>query len=83
MNLGGQYIFDLGGGATLTACCAWTTGHIAARWATLFHRATDRLTARDIVNAPSWPGSGVTTSSALYSTNLTGQRYLASVATLR
>ncbi len=79
-NAGAQYVFDLGDGATLTPRLDYS--HIAAQWATLFHAATDRLTARDIVNAQiAWQRGDYVVS--LYSTNLTDQRYLASVGTLR
>ncbi len=80
VNLGAQYVFALGSSATLTPRLDYS--HIAAQWATLFHASTDRLTARDIVNAQlAWQRGDYVVS--LYSTNLTDQRYLASVGTLR
>lgn len=80
VNVGAQYIFELGGGATLTPRVDYS--HIAPQWATLFHASTDRLTARDIVNAQVSYERGPYVVS-LYSTNLTDQTYLASVLTLR
>jgi iron complex outermembrane receptor protein len=79
LKLGAQYVFQLGSG-TLTPRIDYS--HIAPQWATLFHASTDRLTARNIVNAQVAYQQGPYVVS-LYSTNLTDQTYLASVQTLR
>lgn len=79
-NFGAQYVFTLGSGDTLTPRVDFS--HIASQWATPFQAATDRLGARDILNAQlSYEhGPYVVT---LYSTNLNDLHYLASVGTLR
>jgi len=79
LNLGAQYVFRIGE-ATLTPRIDYS--HIQAQWATLFQASTDRLTARNIVNAQLSYERGPYIVS-LYSTNLTDQTYLASVLTLR
>ena len=75
-NVGGQYVFDLGGGQTLTPRVNY--GHVSEQWATLFDNAAlgDRLGQRNILGAQlAWnTGSWTVT---LYGTNLTDQHYVA------
>jgi len=80
LNLGVQYMFDLGNDTTLTPRIDYS--HIAPQWATLFQASTDKLEARDIVNAQLSYQRGPYVIS-LYSTNLTDQTYLASISSLR
>jgi iron complex outermembrane receptor protein len=77
-NLGAQYVFDLGGGDTLTPRLNY--GHVSAQWATLFENRArgDRVEDRDIVNAQiAWTHKDVITT--LYATNLTDQTYVGAV----
>jgi iron complex outermembrane receptor protein len=79
-NIGAQYVFNLGGGDTLTPRVDY--GHESAQWATLFENSAlgDRLSQRNIVNAQlSWNhGNYVLTA---YSTNLNNQHYVGALNT--
>ncbi|WP_372781730.1 TonB-dependent receptor [Phenylobacterium sp.] len=74
-NIGGQYVFDLAGGDTLTPRLNY--GHVSKQWATLFENAArgDQVSARDIVSAQlTWTHKDLV--ATLYSTNLTDQHYM-------
>lgn len=75
-NIGGQYVFDLGGGQTLTPRANY--GHVSDQWATLFDNAAlgDRLAERNILGAQLAYSIGSWTAT-LYGTNLTDQHYIA------
>jgi len=78
LNIGGQYIFHLNPGATLTP--RMNFGHIGAQWATLFENTAlgDRLGARNLLSAQlayetgSWTVTG-------YGANLADQHYVSSI----
>lgn len=78
LNVGGQYIFHLNQGATLTP--RMNFGHIAEQWATLFENTAmgDRLRARNLLSAQvayeqgSWTVTG-------YGANLADQHYVSSI----
>ncbi len=75
LNLGAQYIFNLGGGDTLTPRLNF--GHESAQWATLFENPDlgDRLAQRNILNAQlAWTRDDYVVT--LYSTNLNDQHYV-------
>ncbi|THD61272.1 TonB-dependent receptor [Phenylobacterium sp.] len=77
-NLGGQYVFDLANGATLTPRINF--GHIDSQWATLFENAAlgDRLGERNLLSAQlSYQLHDLLV--ALYGTNLTDQHYVTAV----
>jgi len=74
-NIGGQYVFDLGGGDTLTPRANY--GHVSDQWATLFDNAGlgDKLGQRNILGAQlAWSHGSWT--ATLYGTNLTDQHYI-------
>jgi iron complex outermembrane receptor protein len=78
LNVGGQYIFHLNQGATLTP--RMNFGHICEQWATLFENTAmgDRLGARNLLSAQvayergSWTVTG-------YGANLADQHYVSSI----
>ena len=78
LNVGGQYIFHMSQGATLTPRANF--GHIGAQWATLFENEAlgDRLGARNLLSAQvayergSWTVTG-------YGANLLDQHYVSSI----
>ncbi|HTT98615.1 MAG TPA: TonB-dependent receptor [Rhizomicrobium sp.] len=75
-NVGGQYVFALGNGQTLTPRVNY--GHVSEQWATLFDNAAygDRLGQRNILGAQlAWSRGNWT--ATLYGTNLTDQHYIA------
>ncbi|HEY2068898.1 MAG TPA: TonB-dependent receptor [Rhizomicrobium sp.] len=75
-NLGAQYVFNMGGGDTLTPSVSY--GHISDQWATLFDNTAqgDRLQERNILGGQlAW--SHGTWIAAIYGSNLTDQHYIA------
>lgn len=77
-NVGAQYVFDLGGGHTLTPRVSY--GHVSQQWATLFQNEArgDRIKARDIVNAQlAWNYNDFNVT--LWGTNITDQHYVAAI----
>jgi iron complex outermembrane receptor protein len=74
-NLGAQYEFDVGDGATLTPRIDY--GYVGSQWATLFQNVSqnDQLSARNIVNAQLTYGLD-TWKIAAYSTNLNDLHYV-------
>ena len=80
LNLGAQYVFDLGDADTLTPRLNFA--HESAQWATLFENASlgDRLAQRNILNAQlAWNRGDWTVT--LYGTNLTDDQYVAALNT--
>ncbi len=78
MNLGAQYVFNLGDGDTLTPRVNFA--HESHQWATLFDdEATgDKLAPRNILNAQiAWNRSDWTVT--LYGTNLTDDQYVSAL----
>jgi iron complex outermembrane receptor protein len=78
MNLGVQYIFNLGDGDTLTPRLNFA--HESHQWATLFDNAAfgDKLAPRNILNAQlAWNRGDWTVT--LYATNLTDDQYVAAL----
>ena len=74
-NVGAQYVFDLGGGDTLTPRVNY--GHVSEQWATLFENEArgDRVEARDIWNGQlAWRHDDYLVT--LYGTNLSDQHYM-------
>jgi len=77
-NVGAQYVFELGGGSTLTPRVNF--GHIAEQWATLFQNEAlgDLVEERNIWNAQvSWSRGDF--SATLYGVNVSDQHYVAAV----
>ena len=77
-NIGGQYIFNLHSGDTLTPRLNF--GHVSAQWATLFENTAlgDRIGARNILSAQlAYSHKGWV--ATLYGTNLTDQHYVAAL----
>jgi iron complex outermembrane recepter protein len=77
-NIGAQYIFDVGGGDTLTPRLSYA--YQSGQWATLFDKRAvgDRLGARDIVGAQlEWKHD--TWLATLYGGNLLDQHYVAAL----
>jgi iron complex outermembrane receptor protein len=75
INVGAQYVFELGGGDTLTPRINY--GHLSEQWATLFEDSSrgDRIGARDIFNAQlAWTHDEWI--ATLYGTNLTDEHYV-------
>jgi iron complex outermembrane receptor protein len=75
VNVGGQYVFTLGNGDTVTPRLNY--GHVAAQWATLFENPArgDRIGARNLFGAQlAWKHDDIITT--LYSTNLGDQHYV-------
>lgn len=72
-NVGGQYVFQLPGDATLTPRVDYS--YIAGQWATPFQRFGEFLGPRNLVNAQlTWAKDAWRVT--LYSTNVTDLRYL-------
>ncbi|CAN5274239.1 TonB-dependent receptor [soil metagenome] len=74
-NIGGQYIFNLKSGDTITPRINY--GHVSTQWATLFENVArgDKIGRRDVVNAQlAWVHGSVI--STLYTTNATDQQYV-------
>ncbi|MET0271519.1 MAG: TonB-dependent receptor [Phenylobacterium sp.] len=75
VNVGGQYVFTLANGDTITPRLNY--GHVATQWATLFENPArgDRIGARNLFGAQlAWTHGDIITT--LYSTNLTDQHYV-------
>ena len=80
LNLGAQYVFNIGDGDTLTPRVNFS--HQSAQWATLFENPAlgDRLAQRNILNAQlAWNRGDWTVT--LYGTNLTDDQYVAALNT--
>lgn len=74
-NIGGQYVFTLANGDTITPRLNF--GHVSEQWATLFENRArgDLIGERNIFGAQlAWTHRGMITT--LYSTNLTDQHYV-------
>lgn len=77
-NVGAQYVFDLGGGHSITPRLNY--GHVSQQWATLFQNEArgDRIKARDIFNAQlAWNYNDLNVT--LWGTNITDQHYVAAI----
>jgi iron complex outermembrane recepter protein len=78
LNVGGQYVFHVNQGATLTP--RMNFGHIAQQWATLFENTEmgDRLGARNLLSAQLAYEKGGWIATA-YGANLADQHYVSSI----
>jgi iron complex outermembrane receptor protein len=77
-NIGGQYIFDLPNGDTLTPRI--NVGHVSQQWATLFQNVArgDRVESRTVTNAQlAWVHSDYIVT--LFANNLTDEHYVAAI----
>ena len=77
-NIGGQYVFDLASGDTLTPI--FNYGYVSSQWATLFENVAlgDRVGDRDVFSVQlAWTHRDFVWT--LYSTNLTNQHYVGAV----
>ena len=73
-NIGGQYVFSLNNGDTVTPRINF--GHVSEQWATLFENPArgDRIGERNLLGAQlAWAHNGVI--ATLYGANLTDQHY--------
>jgi iron complex outermembrane receptor protein len=77
-NFGGQYVFYVPGGSTLTMRANYS--HVGSQWATLFDNAAlgDFLGARDLLSSQVAYGRGKWTFTA-YGTNLTNEHYVSAM----
>ena len=74
-NIGGQYIFTMAGGDTVTPSLNF--GHVSRQWATLFENTAlgDRIGERNVLSGQlAWNHGGLI--ATLYATNLTNQHYV-------
>jgi iron complex outermembrane receptor protein len=80
MNVGVQYVFNLGDGDTFTPRLNFA--HESHQWATLFDNPNlgDKLSPRNILNAQLAWNRGSWTVTA-YATNLTNDQYVAALNT--